>query len=417
MAGQSGVQIPVVRASGREICVGRQPIFEKNLDLSGYELLFRASRADEAIFDNGEWATARVFWNTFVEMGLETVTDGRSANINVTPAFLLGDCTNLFDTKKIALEVSCSEQFATPAIIERIRELSRSGFRIVLDNYEPGAVADQLIDCVETVKINARGVAVDAMKAVLQPLQKRRLKKIATHVESRAVFEAAKTAGFDAFQGFFLSEPEIVVKERVPADAITRMRLLAVLNDPTKETDDLERVISQDIGISYRLLKYVNSALFSLSQKVESVRHALLLIGPRRVRSWANLIVLSAVGDNRHEVFTMAMVRSKMCELLAQKIGEKSPEIYQTAGLFSLLDVFVGRPLAEVVALLPLAEELRSAIVEKKGRIGEALKCVIDYERFQWHEPKFDVVDRSDLCRAYLDALKWTAEVRGALKD
>jgi c-di-GMP phosphodiesterase len=402
------------RSESLEIAVGRQPIYDTRIEAFAYELLFRGGREQTAIFENGEWATARVFWNTFVEMGLESVTEGRPAFVNVTPAFLHGDCLNLFDKRNIALELRLLAP-VDAALAQRIAQLSQAGFRLALDGFQPDESLVALASAVEVVKVDVRKRSESELRTVIAGVRPHGAKIVASHIESRAEFAACRNLGFDYFQGHFLAEPEIVGAERLPSDSVTRLRLLSALNRPDVDSDELERVISQDVALAFRLLRYINSGLFALSSRVESVRHALLLLGPRWVRAWSNLVILSGLADRRSDVFCMAMIRARMCELLAQEMGEKRTDVFHTAGLFSMLDVLIGRPLTEITSMLPLADELVRGLLQHEGRIGEAIDCAISYERFHWDEIACGDLGRALICNCYLKALRWTSEVRGAL--
>ncbi len=136
--------------------------------------------------------------------------------------------------------------------------------------------------------------------------------------------------------------------ETAPARATSaRLRLIAAIQNPGIELEQLDDIISTDMGISYRLLRLINSAYFSLPQPVGSVHHALVMLGMEKVRMWTVLIALAEIDDRPSELIRSALTRAKMCELLARATGAAAPEAHFTAGLFSLVEAFADIRMAD----------------------------------------------------------------------
>jgi EAL and modified HD-GYP domain-containing signal transduction protein len=199
--------------------------------------------------------------------------------------------------------------------------------------------------------------------------------------------------------------------QRTPANRLTALRLLARLQDPEIEFDELEAIISRDVSLSYKLLRLINAAIYSLPKKVESIRQALLLLGIKFITSWVSLITLTGMSDKPQELMVTALVRGKMCELLAQALQLASKEAYFTIGLFSVLDAMLDTPMPEVLKLLPLVEEVSDALLYYKGIGGQILHCVLAYERGNWDEVECPGLDRRLIKDVYLQAIAWAAEV------
>jgi EAL and modified HD-GYP domain-containing signal transduction protein len=205
-----------------------------------------------------------------------------------------------------------------------------------------------------------------------------------------------------------------VTGKGIPSNRLTQMRLMTVLQDPHCELEELERSITNDLGVSFRLLRWINSAYFSLPRTVNSVREALVLLGVRNVRSWALLMTLATIDDQPSELIRTAMVRAKMCELIAKAIDRPDPDAHFTVGLFSVVDAFMNMRMDDVLSELPLSPEVAGALRDHSGPLGEVLSWVLTYERGRFDclepAPEADAMLRD----AYLVALRFAEEANTA---
>src|SRR6185312_5652744 len=217
------------------------------------------------------------------------------------------------------------------------------------------------------------------------------------------------------FQGFFLSTPDVVAGAAPPSGRVGELRALAGLYAQST-FEELEETIARDVGLSYRLLTYLNSAYFNLPRRVASVREALMLLGMHAVKRWATLIVLSGAQDAPHELTLTALVRARLCELIGRELSaETGAEAYFTVGLFSVVDTLAQAPLAQALETLPLTEDARVALLEQRGPMGDALAATIAYERGE-----LDVVAQRlpglALGDRYLSAIAWADATSGVLR-
>jgi EAL and modified HD-GYP domain-containing signal transduction protein len=192
------------------------------------------------------------------------------------------------------------------------------------------------------------------------------------------------------------------------------LQLLVELQDPDITIEQLAETINHDVGLSYKLLRFINSAFFGIPREISNIKQAIVLLGQNKIKTWASLLVLSGVEDKPNELKLAAMLRAKMCEYLA-KYYKGDADTFFAAGLFSTIDALMNKPLSQVVEQLPLSSELSTALIEHKGPAGLALNDVINYEQARW-----DLVNKSPipieiLARIYLDALDWTDEVNKQL--
>ena len=219
------------------------------------------------------------------------------------------------------------------------------------------------------------------------------------HLDDQAAYEFCRAAGADLFQGEFFCHPKTITGRGVPTNRLAQLELLAAVENPACELEDLDAVISRDLSLSYRLLRWINSAYFSLPRTVTSVREAVVLLGLRAVRNWATLITLANIDDQPSELVRTAMTRAKMAELVALGLGERDTEAYFTVGLFSALDALMNARMEDVLDSLPLGEDVRSALLRREGPMGDALSWVMAYERGPLRVAGRPVARRRDAAR------------------
>ena len=267
-----------------------------------------------------------------------------------------------------------------------------------------------LVKIADIIKIDILQLDEQGIRNHVKKLRPFNVRLLAEKVETLEEYELCKELGFDYFQGYFFCKPNIVEGHRAPANRITIINLLAQLQDPEVQIEKLEELISQDLALSYRLLKYINSAAFSLPRKVDSIHHAIVMLGLNTIRSLANLMLMSKFDDKPPELLVIAIVRARMCEELALHVDKKMKDAFFTAGLFSMIDALMDNTMENVISQLPLSSILKEALLEQKGVIGEALKCCIAFERADWSNVQFQNLEESKIQKAYFDAVIWSNE-------
>lgn len=238
---------------------------------------------------------------------------------------------------------------------------------------------------------------------------------LAEKVETHDDLAFCRELGFDYYQGYFFCKPDLVRERRIPGNRLAVLLLLAKLQDPETDFSELEALIAQDVSLSYKVLRLINSAFYARPTKVESIRQALILLGTRLVATWVTLIAMASVEDKPTELMTTAMVRGRMCEMLARAQRVPNKDMYFTAGLFSVLDALLDAPMAEVLERLPLSDELEQALLDGTGPLGATLQAVLAYERAEWDAIDLPGVEPHVLAAAYLDAIAWAHDMRAAL--
>ncbi len=390
--------------------VGRQPIFDRRLQVFAYELLYRRQELDgEADFADGDQATARVLANAFVELGFDVVTGGKPAFVNLTRAAISDQMAHLFPPERIVAEI-LEDVDADTEVLAHVRDLKDAGYLIALDDFLFREGVDEFVDLADIVKIDLMQLSRAEVRSYCERIRSRGPKLLAEKIETQDDYQFCHDLGFDYFQGYFLCEPQVVAGRARAGGQIGVLQLIAKLNNPDSTVEELEQVIQRDARLSYNLMKYINSAAFAMTIKVESIHHALMMLGRRMVAVWANMVVVAGFKGKPNELLTTAMMRARMSEQLARRLGRAHPDTYFTAGLFSILDALLDQPMAEVLEEIVLGEELGAALLNREGDIGFVLDQVIRYERGHWDDLAREIATE-DLKTTYFDAMRWTSKV------
>ena len=391
------------------VIVARQPIFDAGWDVVAYELLYRPL-SDEAAPVGPEAMTAGVMAGAFGELGLDLLVGDRSAHINVTREFLLDMRPLPLDPRRTVLEL-IEDQKVDTALIDVLAEAVDAGFTLALDDFKHAPKMDPLLDLASIVKLDVRALSPKQLEAEVRKLQPRNLTLIAEKVESAEEYELCRELGFDAYQGYFFALPELSRTPGTPTRELGTLCALAATDEDTS-LEELESIVRRDAGLSHKLLRYANSAYVSPLRPIESLRHAVTMIGAVPIRRWSLLLALSGLRDAPSHLLEVALVRARMSELLAPRM-RAAPDRAFTAGLFSLLDALTGREMQELVTELSFDERLTRALVSREGPEGAVLDATLAYERGAFddaaHHARPDV-----LADAYTQALRWSDQVAAA---
>ena len=397
------------------VYVGRQPIYDRKQGVIAYELLFRNSEQNFAQIDNPDKATSELIVNTLTEFGLNNVVEDKLAFINLTRSFITGAMPLPGAQDRLVLEVLENIE-PDDAVLNGIQRLKQQGYTIALDDFIFHPHLEPLVQVADIVKLDLFAFENGGLAEHVQRLTKYPVKLLAEKVETHEVYQRCVELGFDYFQGYFFCKPNIVVGQRTPANRLALLNLLSKLSDVDASVDSLENLISQDVTLSYRLLRYINSSNYSLGKTIDSVKHAIMLLGIETVRSLAYLIIVSSVEDKPFELFVIALIRAHMCELLATELGEKNAApIFFTVGLFSVIDAIMDKSMQDVLDQLPLSDDVCAALLDQSGRMGEALHCAIAYERGEWDEVEYQNISDQQIRDVYLRSLNWCRDFMGAL--
>ncbi|MGZ4958046.1 MAG: EAL and HDOD domain-containing protein [Methylomonas sp.] len=392
-----------------DILIGRQQILDSNLSIFAYEILFRGRHFDLNAIDGGTNATNQVITDTLVEIGLNEIVGPHKAFINFTSRNLLEKTPFHLPKDRIVIEVLETVVVDLP-IINRLRELSQAGYTIALDDFVLTEEWRPLMEFADIIKLDIMARSLEDTRQLIQQLEPYQLTLLAEKVETRHEFETLKSWGCELFQGFFFSKPNVIEGKRLGINQASAIQLLNVVNKADVCFDDINKVISQDAGLSYKLLRYINSAFFSLTSKIESIQQATVLLGLIELKRWINILMLASLSQKSQAVLQIALIRARMCGLLATELGEDNDRLF-LIGMLSCLDSILDMPIDKVLEQLPLSEEIAEAILYRSGKSGEVLQYTINYEQWQLSSDSFYELGPNRIASIYLDSISWATSI------
>ncbi|MFL6604510.1 MAG: EAL and HDOD domain-containing protein [Steroidobacteraceae bacterium] len=406
---------PVTPATQTDVFVARQPIYDSAMAVMAFELLYRPSPSEtKARIVDPRQATLEVISSAALEIGLDRLSGGQPVHINF-PMELLVDVPDLpLPPNLVVIEV-LEDVRAEPAVVEGIRKLRARGHRIALDDYSPQVSDPRLLDFADIVKLEITHPPADELAKLVKELKPRGVQLIAENVETPEDFESCVALGFTGFQGYFLQHPQTFRAKRVPSSRLSTLRLVASLSNEQYSIEEIELLISQNVSMSYHVLRCINSSYYSLPRKIDSIRQAIVILGIDHLRQLCSLLCLQGFDDRPPSLFINAMTRARMCEQLGRLGGAKDTGPYFITGLFSLLNALVGMPTQKIVEELPLSPAISRALVAGEGDLGKALKCTRAYERAAWDHVTYGNLPPSLIRAAYVDALFWAEQARSLL--
>ncbi len=399
----------------KDIFIGRQPIYNRNLGVYAYEILFRdGCRNNTGQNFNEDIATAQVINNTFLEIGLDKLVGSSMVCINTTERLLLNEDESPLPADRTILDIQPTININEDTL-SALKRLKKAGFTLALEGFLDTPKFDELLEHIDIFNLDIHQYSKKENLVWLNKLKKLNIKVLAEKVETLDEYEEYMHLGFDYFQGYFLSQPRIFKGKTLETNKLSILQLLSTLHNNSSDISTIEKALTSDLTLSYKLLKLINSAFFNLPSNVESMKRAIMLLGRKKITSWASLLALSSMKDQPTALINIAMVRAKTCELLAIKLGLENEDQFFTTGMFSALDILMQRPLDSLITPLPLSDEVKQAILHNKGRLGIALKCSQLLETDAAAKLSIKGISKAELSALYLEADRWAQEITQAI--
>ena len=392
--------------------VARQPIFTREERVFGYELLFREGL--EACFGASDVeAACRSTLDSSLLMGLDVLCGGSYAFVNCTREALLKGHARVLPPQTTVVEV-LESVVPDPEIESVCRDLRSTGYLVALDDFVPEDPRTALVPVVDMIKLDLIGTPRNRwqnMAARYAP----QVRMLAEKVETRADFLAARSMGFTYFQGFFFAKPTTLSATDVPPSQLNYVRMLNIVHQPTIDFRKLEALIKQEASLCYRLLRYLNSAVFAFAREIRSVRHALSMLGENEIRRWISLAATVGAGQQRpEELLKTALVRAHFCEVVSGQ-WHRGENDYFLLGLLSLLDAILGVSMSTLLERLPIDREIKAALLGAPSRLRPLYELVLAHESANWAKcgeiaNRFHIPEQK-IAEAYLESVKWAREV------
>ena len=392
--------------------VARQGIYDSRLRLVAYELLFRPTSDTDVQLSDADAATAQVLVTAFSAVGLDALVGPHRAFVNVPYAFLTDGYCQTLPTDRVVLEI-LEDVHVDRRVIDVARALVALGHTLALDDFVFRDGIEPLVELADIVKLDVLALTPAELARHVELLRPYGVTLLAEKVETAEQLMSLREMGFEYFQGFALHRPTTVRAHSTGVNKSVLLQILAEVHKPNVSAGDLVDTVSRDPSIAYALLRILNSAHLSLPSRVTSLHQALVLLGVDGLRNWTTMMVMSRLAPDSHEAISGALIRAKMCELCAPD-NRANAAVAFTAGLLSALPSALERSLQEIVEQLALAPELRSALLDHKGREGQVLGWVLSYEAEDQHQLA-ELSAPLTIANAFIDAVQWSTDLAGAL--
>ncbi|MDY6903133.1 MAG: HDOD domain-containing protein [Thermodesulfobacteriota bacterium] len=400
--------------------IARQPIFQRDKKIYGYELLFRDGIANAFPGIDGNEATSRVLLGSFMGGGIELFTGDSLAFINFTRELIVNNVAAGFSPDQVVIEV-LEDVEPDNAVIAASRRIREQGFSLALDDFFYKPEFESLLSLATIIKIDIQQTPLHTITDLVSELAHRdHLTLLAEKVETYDEFQQAIAMGFSLFQGYFFSKPEVLKQRDILPSKFSYLRFVMEVNKQDVDFGKLETVITQDVAMSFKLFRYINSPYFRRVCEIHSVRHALTILGERETRNFISVIALSNLADEKpNELIRTAIFRARFCELLGRHAGSMGikPETLFLVGLFSVIDAILDNTMENLMAQLPFSGEIKSALVERAGPLGAYLNITIGCEAGDWFTclPPLPglKIDESKIPDDYLNALQFADAYMG----
>lgn len=397
-----------------DVFVARQPIFHLDGKLVAYELLYRKSGAHlSAGSTSAEVMAAEVLVQAFLNIGLDRVTGDARAYLNFTRDMLIQGMYGLFDPKRVVIEIL---ETVTPddEVVATVETMVGNGYTIALDDFEYSPAYDRLLDLASIVKVDVLDRPYEDLDRVAATLRQRRVTMLAERVETREVELSCRALGFTLFQGYYFQRPEILAKKELPAGQLTILRMMNLLRDGNSSDVQLDDAFRGDVSLTVKLLRTVNSAAMG-GRGIESIRHAIRMVGRSELHKWLSLLLVSSVaarGGTDVELVRVALTRARLAEHIGLRHGDRrTAEALFMVGLFSLLDALLRAPLSEVLERIELTDEIKRALTLRAGPYAPALVLIEAWEHASWDVVNAEAssmgLDVTTLGDQYLESVEW----------
>jgi EAL and modified HD-GYP domain-containing signal transduction protein len=365
--------------------IARQPIFDQHQRVYAYELLFRSGPENACTNPDLDRAAAKVVMDSLLVFGLGNLVGQARAFVNTTRPLLVDEYIAVLPSDVTVVELLETVE-PDAAVVAACQKLKRAGYLIALDDFCDGAAMRPLTDLADLIKVDMLATDVEVRGALAKRFTPRGVRLVAEKVETQDGFREARQQGYTYFQGYFFARPAILTRRTVPEFKLNYLRVLREVMRPEVDFRRLEASIRRDVTLSYKLLRYVNSAFFGVRNPVTSILGALQQIGELEIKKWASLIVLASMSSDKPvELVVEAAIRARLCESLAPLggVGPQAEDLF-LMGMFSVIDAILDQPLETALKEISLRDEIKAALLGQPGAPRDLFDCALAYHRGDW---------------------------------
>jgi EAL and modified HD-GYP domain-containing signal transduction protein len=397
--------------------VARQPIFHEKGQIWGYELLFRSGPGYEvASVTDGDLATFSVATSGFIR-SQEDIDQSKKICVNFTEKLLLNDAPLGLPSTVTVIEI-LEDVIPSSELIEKLIVYKQEGYLIAIDDFEAKIDLKDFIQLADIIKVDVFEKSIEEVEHICNAIKGSNAIRIAEKVEDSQLIPELIKLGFTLFQGFYFAKPELLTGRKIGATETSKLRVLQIIEDPSTTAETIEKVITTDPSITYRLLRFLNSAAFGFSIKINSIRHAITLLGLKRLKNWLRMVVLSdLLGDKNPEIYAMVLNRAKMLEEMVyeDQIKDANADSMFLFGLLSLIDSMMDTPMDQLLNQLPLPDKIKNGYIDESSRYYKYLTFLeaLEHSRPNVFEQLCRDLDFTpkQAAAAYLRSIVWTNEM------
>ncbi len=400
--------------------LARQPILNRSRELFAYELLFRNGLQNSCEGIDLEVASTSVLDTSFL-IRFEKITAGHRMFINCPRDFLLREYASLFPPQSVVIEILETIR-PDEEVIAACRRLKQAGYTLALDDFVDSPAWAPLVELADILKIDFQLTDRSEQCAIVARYAGRNIRMLAEKVETQEEFAAGMQMGYALFQGYFFCRPEVLRHRTLPSSKVAYLDLLRAATAPEFNIRELASKIKHEASLTFRLLRYLNSAAFGLRSEVRSVRHALSLLGERELRKWIAVVSVSVLADGKpDELMTIPLVRGRFCELLAPLAGlaDHASDLF-LMGLLSVMDAVLDQPLDSILADLPVRSEIKEALLARTGSYWQLLEIAVAHERADWEKASALLseteMEEDRVSELYVAAVDWSTALRSNVR-
>jgi c-di-GMP-related signal transduction protein len=410
--------------AGEKFFLGRQPILNRAQQIVGFELLFRSAESLlTASFEDTHLASASVILNALSDFGFQDVLGRHKGFFNVTFDMLMSDAVELLPKEQVVIEL-LETIMLDAEVVARCRTLKTLGFKLALDDHVYSPDFSSIYQLVDIVKLDILAIAPEELPDMVENLRAWPLTLLAEKVESAEQYTVCAALGFDLFQGYYFARPVILKQNRVDVGKLTMLQLMEQVMSET-ELSEIEETFKLNPGLTYNLLRLVNSVAIGLRVRIKTLRHALMVLGLEQLKRWITLALYASNESSgaQSPLLEIAAMRGKLLELLVQSLPNPDGKEYSDrafmAGILSLIDVLFEVPMAEMVEKLHLVHDVRDALLLRSGGLGRLLLLAekleqADFQAVNEHLEECGI-SLDQLLAAQLETITWSDRLSAAL--
>ena len=411
----------------KEVYLGRLPILDSKQNLVAYELLFRSDQHNTVTVIDNSAASANVIIDTYGQLGIENVIGKRRGFIKVDTELLMHDAICMLPKKHVVLEILKSVEI-NDEVIQRCMFLKQKGYQLALSNVvQLDNRYDRIMPLINVVKINITALKQSDLISLIKTLKRWPVLFLAEKVESQEMARNCIALNFHMLQGFYFAKPEIISGKRIDPSRLALLKLLLLV---VKDSDvsEIENELKYQPGLSYNLLRMVNSAASGLPSTINSIKRAIMILGRKQLQRWVQILLYAAKqkgGSASDALMQTATLRGKLLEFIAiadRPHDKNHQDRAFMVGTLSLLDALLGIEMAELVSSLSIQKDMSEALLNRRGYLGRQLELIEAHEKGEFEKvsamlSELGFLSISEFTKMELEAAAWANRISDAINQ